>query len=34
MTNSPKGPHPDLGRLVEVLDRHGVEYMIVGGLAA
>lgn len=25
---------PDLLRLVEVLDRHGVEYLVVGGVAA
>jgi hypothetical protein len=31
---SPDGPPHDLGRLIEVLDRHGVEYLIVGGVAA
>ena len=25
---------PDIHRLVEVLDRHGVEYLMVGGVAA
>lgn len=30
----PDGPPHDLGRLIEVLDRHGVEYLIVGGVAA
>jgi hypothetical protein len=28
------GPLCDLPRLIEVLDRHGVEYLIVGGAAA
>lgn len=28
------GPPHDLPRLIEVLDRHGVEYLIVGGAAA
>ncbi len=28
------GPSVDLGRLVEVLDRQGVEYLLVGGTAA
>jgi predicted nucleotidyltransferase len=28
------GPPHDLGRLIEVLDRHGVEYLMVGGVAA
>jgi hypothetical protein len=28
------GPSLELGRLVEVLDRHGVEYLLVGGSAA
>ncbi len=28
------GPPHDLARLVEVLDRHGVEYLLVGGAAA
>ena len=27
-------PELDLSRIVEVLDRHGVEYLIVGGHAA
>jgi hypothetical protein len=27
-------PAPDLPRLIEVLERHGVEYLIVGGAAA
>lgn len=30
----PEGPALDLGRLIEVLDRHGVEYLMVGGIAA
>jgi hypothetical protein len=30
----PDGPSHDLGRLIEVLDRHGVEYLMVGGVAA
>ncbi len=25
---------PDVGRIVEALDRHGVEYLLVGGVAA
>jgi hypothetical protein len=25
------GPPQDLARLIEVLDRHGVEYLLVGG---
>jgi hypothetical protein len=29
-----EGPPHDLGRLIEVLDRHGVEYLVVGGVAA
>src|SRR5580658_9371613 len=28
------GPRLDLPRLIEVLDRHAVEYLIVGGAAA
>jgi hypothetical protein len=28
------GPPLDLSRLIEVLDRHAVEYLIVGGAAA
>jgi hypothetical protein len=28
------GPPHDLGRLIEVLDRHRVEYLMVGGVAA
>ncbi len=34
MTSFPEAAGPNLGRLVEVLDRHGVEYLIVGGIAA
>jgi hypothetical protein len=34
LTNSPEEAGPDLVRIVEVLDRHGVEYLIVGGIAA
>lgn len=30
----PDGPPHDLRRLIEVLDRHGVEYLLVGGAAA
>ena len=30
----PDDPPHDLGRLVEVLDRHGVDYLLVGGVAA
>lgn len=30
----PDGPPRDLGRLIEVLDRHRVEYLVVGGVAA
>lgn len=30
----PDGPPADLPRLIEVLDRHEVEYLIVGGAAA
>jgi hypothetical protein len=34
LTRSPeRGAGPDLAWLVEVLDRHGVEYLIVGGIA-
>ncbi len=28
------GPPHDLGHLIGVLDRHGVEYLMVGGVAA
>jgi hypothetical protein len=30
----PDGPPHDLPRLIEVLDRHGVEFLVVGGAAA
>ncbi|HTT90433.1 MAG TPA: nucleotidyl transferase AbiEii/AbiGii toxin family protein [Acidimicrobiales bacterium] len=30
----PDGPRHDLRRLIEVLDRRGVEYLLVGGAAA
>ncbi len=30
----PDGPPHDLPHLIEVLDRHGVEYLVVGGAAA
>jgi hypothetical protein len=30
----PDAPPHDLGRLIEVLDRHEVEYLMVGGVAA
>lgn len=33
-TALPEGRTPDLARLVEVLDRHGVDYLVVGGVAA
>jgi predicted nucleotidyltransferase len=33
-TADPDGPRHDLGRVIEVLDRHGVEYLMVGGVAA
>lgn len=32
MTEPP--PHLDVGRILETLDRHRVEYLIVGGIAA
>jgi predicted nucleotidyltransferase len=32
--SEPDGPAHDLRRLIEVLDRHGVEYLLVGGAAA
>ena len=31
---APDGPPHDLGRLIEILDRHDVEYLMVGGVAA
>jgi hypothetical protein len=31
---TPDGPVHDLGRIVEVLERNGVEYLLVGGVAA
>lgn len=34
LTSSPDRTEPDVARLVEVLDRHGVEYLVVGGVAA
>jgi hypothetical protein len=34
LPNFPEDSGPDLARLVEVLDRHRVEYVIVGGIAA
>jgi hypothetical protein len=33
-TQNPDGSAHDLPRLIEVLNRHGVEYLIVGGAAA
>jgi hypothetical protein len=27
-------PHLDIGRILETLDRHGVQYLVVGGIAA
>jgi hypothetical protein len=32
--SQPDGPPHDLPRLIEVLDRYEVEYLIVGGAAA
>lgn len=32
--SKPDGPPSDLPRLIEALDRHGVEYLICGGAAA
>lgn len=34
MAPSPEGPHLDIARLVATLDRFGVEYLLVGGVAA
>jgi hypothetical protein len=31
---APDGPPHDLGRVVEALERHGVEYLLIGGVAA
>jgi hypothetical protein len=31
---TPDGPSHDLPRLIEVLDQHGVEYLVCGGAAA
>ena len=31
---TPDDPPHDLGRLIEVLDRYKVEYLMVGGVAA
>jgi hypothetical protein len=33
-TSSAEGSVPDVGRLIEVLDLHGVEYLVIGGVAA
>jgi len=33
LTASSEGTAPDVARLVEVLDRHGVDYLVVGGVA-
>lgn len=30
----PEGPALDRARIIEVLDRHGVEYLVVGGIGA
>ncbi|MBF6558334.1 MAG: hypothetical protein IVW52_19725 [Acidimicrobiales bacterium] len=32
--SDPDGPPHDLGRPIEVLDHHGLEYLMVGGVAA
>ena len=32
--STPDGPPLDLGQLGEVVDRHGADYLIVGGVAA
>lgn len=34
MTGSPDQPEVDVLRIVRVLERHGVEYLLVGGVAA
>ena len=34
MPTTPDDPPHDLGRLIEVLDRYQVEYLMVGGVAA
>lgn len=31
---TPDGPPHDLARLIEVLNQHGVEYLVCGGAAA
>jgi hypothetical protein len=31
---TPDAPSHDLARLIEVLDQHGVEYLVCGGAAA
>jgi hypothetical protein len=33
-TPSAEGGIPNVARLVEVLDRHGVEYLVIAGVAA
>jgi hypothetical protein len=33
LTPSPEHSPPDVARMVEVLDRNGVEYLVVGGVA-
>jgi hypothetical protein len=32
-TTLPDTPFPDVARLTETLDRHGVDYMVIGGIA-
>ncbi len=32
-TPLPEHPLPDVARLTEVLDRHGVDYLVIGGVA-
>jgi len=31
---NPELPAHDLGRVVEALEKHGVEYLLIGGVAA
>ena len=34
MMPNPELPAHDLGRVVEALEKHGVEYLLIGGVAA
>jgi hypothetical protein len=34
VTPNPDLPAHDLGRVVDALERHGVEYLLIGGVAA